>query len=112
MNKTEKQKEWSAKISKFRKSGEEKAEWCKKNNISIHQFNYWLKQECKSDNTTHILQAENPPPENNKTKWLPVEIKQEEIFSDTPIVIKIGIATAEVHTGFDKEHLSAVLKAL
>jgi hypothetical protein len=94
MNKKENHKYWSKKVSEFRKSGEAKEEWCEKNNITIKQFTYWLRQ----------FSVENTP-----TQWLPVEIKQEE---NLPLKVKIGDATIEIHPGFDKEHLSEVLKVL
>lgn len=112
MIKTDKEKYWSSKISKFKRSGEDKKEWCKKNNISIHQLNYYLKQENKPDSAARILQKEHISPENVNNKWLPVKIKQEAIFTGSPLIVKMGIAAVEVCPGFDKDHLLEVLKTL
>jgi hypothetical protein len=99
MSKTEKQKEWSARILKFKKSGKTPEEWCSENNISIRQFNYWFRQEAEI--------SDNIP----ATKWMSVEIKQ-----DVPINqflhIKIGVATVEVKPNINKGFLLDVLKTL
>ena len=98
MNKAEKHKYWSKKIAEFKKSRKTKEEWCQKRNITIKQFNYWLRQF---------------PREDTPTQWLPVEIKQEkEISKNSAIWVKIDAATVEVQPGFDKDHLSEVLKVL
>ena len=97
MNKAENHKYWSKKVAEFKKSGKTKEEWCKKKNITIKQFNYWLRQF--SEETT-------------ETQWLPMEINQEEIATNSPIIVKIGTASIEVNPSFDKEHLSAVLKVI
>lgn len=94
MNKVENHKYWSKKIADFRRSGKTKEEWCIKQNISNKQFTYWLRQF--SGETT-------------ETQWLPVEIKEVERL---PLVLKVGTATIEVPSGFDKEHLSSVIEVL
>jgi hypothetical protein len=101
MIKTEKQKEWSKKISKFKTSGKTKEVWCKENKISIRQFNYWLRWELQSSST-----------KNACLQWVSVEIKQEEISKSLPLQIQIGSAKVEVYPDFDKEHLLDVLKVL
>jgi len=97
----EKQKEWTGKISDFEKSGKTKEVWCEKNIIGIRQLNYWIKRLTK-----------NPSTENLSKQWLPIEIKEEEISEAPPLSVKIGLATVEVHPGFDKELLLEVLKIL
>ncbi|MGQ4669007.1 IS66 family insertion sequence element accessory protein TnpA [Metabacillus halosaccharovorans] len=37
-------KEWERRFSVFRSSGQTQANWCKANDISIHQLKYWLKR--------------------------------------------------------------------
>jgi len=94
MNKVENHKYWSKKIAEFRRSGKTKEEWCIKQNISNKQFTYWLRQF--SGETT-------------ETQWLPVEIKEVERL---PLVLKVGTATIEVPSDFDKEHLSSIIEVL
>jgi len=98
MNKAENHQEWSKKIEKFKKSGKTKEDWCEKKNISLRQFNYWLKQF--SEKTT-------------ETQWLPVEVKEDKnILSNSPLNIKIGEAIIEVYPGYDKEFLLEILTTL
>ena len=100
MNNPQKAKEWKTKISKFKKSSMTKEAWCEKNNISLRQFNYWFKQ----------LQS-NSSTKNTITQWLPVEVAEEKITA-SPISIKIGSASVEVNSGFDKQLLSEILTIL
>lgn len=88
---------WAKKVAQFRKSGKTKEEWCKKKNITLCKFAYWLRQF---------------PAETTATQWLPVEIKQEKNPTSSPISVKIGQATVEIHPGFDQDHLLAVLSTL
>jgi hypothetical protein len=120
MNTKTNQQIWAKKIAQFKKSGKTKEEWCAKKNINRFQLAYWLRQF---------------PEETTATQWLPVEIKQGEAGkmdsehsrvpashavrisqgknpTSSPITVKIGQATVEVHPGFDKAHLLAVLSIL
>jgi hypothetical protein len=98
MSTAENHKYWSKKLAEFKKSRKTKEEWCEKENITINQFNYWLRQF---------------PGENTPTQWLPVEIQTETTtLPSPPLTIKIGAASIEIHPGFDKDHLSEVLKIL
>jgi hypothetical protein len=101
MIKTEKQKEWSKKISKFKVSGKPKEVWCKENKISVRQFNYWLRRETQLSST-----------ENTCLQWVSVEIKQEEISQSLPLQIQVGSAKVEVYPNFNKDHLLDILKVL
>jgi hypothetical protein len=111
MNKKEKQQEWSKKIAEFKRSGKTKEEWCKKKNISIKQFNYWLKQECEAGGAVRNSQRETPPDKNTATQWLPLELK-EKVFTSNPLNIKIGAASIEVYPDYDKEFLLEILATL
>lgn len=99
MSKTDRQKEWSARILKFKKSGKTPQEWCDENNISIRQFNYWFRQETDlSDNF-------------QPAKWIPVEIKPEAPIKQF-LNVKIGVATVEVPPNINKDFLIDVLRTL
>lgn len=97
MNKAEKHKYWSKKVAEFKKSVKTKEEWCKKKNITIKQFNYWLKQFSE---------------EKTEAQWLPVEIKEKSIPTSNSLNIKIGAASIEVYPGYDKEFLLETLRIL
>lgn len=94
MNTAESHKYWSKKVAEFKRSGKTKEEWCKKKNITIKQFNYWLRQFSE---------------EKTETQWLPVEIKT---VTAAPLNIKIGAAIIEVSPGYDKEFLLETLRTL
>jgi transposase len=57
MNAKTNQQIWAKKIAQFRKSGKTKEEWCKKKNITLCKFAYWLFVFCnKNRNKLKILQ--------------------------------------------------------
>ena len=97
MSRAENHKYWSKKVAEFKRSGKTKEEWCKKKNITIKQFNYWLKQF--SEETT-------------ETQWLPVEIKEKAIPRSNVLNIKIGAVSIEVYPGYDKKLLLETLRTL
>jgi hypothetical protein len=98
MSRAENHKYWSKKVAEFKRSGKIKEEWCQKKNITIKQFNYWLKQF---------------PEEPTETQWLPVKVQEEKnILSVSPLNIKIGAASIEVYPGYDKELLLEILTTL
>lgn len=108
MNNPEKIKEWTQKIADFNKSGKSKQNWCEENNITSQNFGYWYNR----------LSAPN-----QKTKWLPLKIEEDEVdkpdniieeqvLSITPINVKVGIVSIEVHPGFNKELLVDILTTL
>jgi hypothetical protein len=113
MNKKENRQQWSKKIEEFKKSGKTKQEWCKKKNISLNQFNYWLKQECEAGGAVRILQPEMLPAEKTTNQWLPVKIKEKnKQLTVAYLNIKIGAVSIEVYPGYDKEFLLEILTTL
>ena len=41
---SELRKEWEQRIAAYKESGQTQVKWCEANDISIHQFKYWMKR--------------------------------------------------------------------
>jgi len=101
MKKEEKESYWSKKVAEFTRSGKTKEEWCLKKNITIKQFNYWLKQFYEEPVEAQWLQIEmSEQKEENKNS--PV----------SPLNIKIGEVSIEINHGYNKELLLEILTTL
>lgn len=95
-------KEWERRIEVFRSSGLTQTNWCKVNDISIHQFKYWFKKI-----------NDNQSSQSKETKWISMSVEDESPnnLTDT-IQIKIGQATIEVKPNFNPRLLANVVKVL
>lgn len=94
--------QWEKRISDLRVSGQTQSDWCKSNNVSIHQLKYWIRKIEGPRNTREL----NP-------KWVPMEIDNDspEVSNET-LQIKVGQATIEVKPDFDPTFLTNVIKVL
>lgn len=95
--------EWERRISVYRSSGQTQINWCKANDISIHQFKYWLKR----------IEGSKSKPKTN-TQWVPVELdnSSDEQTKNEALQIKVGLASIEVKPGFNPSLLVDVVKVL
>ena len=97
-------KEWERWISIYRSSGQTQTNWCKANDLSIHQFKYWLKR------------IEGPKPRLTTTspQWVPVELEDSNVedTNNEALQVKVGLASVEVKPGFNQSHLKEVIKVL
>lgn len=95
------QQEWAERIERWRTSGQNVSDWCKKNRINRSLFYYWRKQLIRSpsrfreESTTHAF----------------VEIP-EEPPSDTGIEIECQNLIVRIKREFDPKTLQSCLQIL
>lgn len=94
-------KKWEQRISAYKASGLTQAKWCETNEISIHQFKYWLRKI-----------KDYPMIGNTNNQWVPVVIEDPEPKLNESIQIRIGVASIEVKSGFNPSLLAEVIKVL
>jgi hypothetical protein len=94
-------KKWEQRISAYKASGLTQAKWCEANDISIHQFKYWLK---KIKDHQIIRKTNN--------HWVPVIIEDPKPEAGESIQIKVGASSIEVKPGFNPSLLAEVIKVL
>ncbi len=101
MANTELREEWERRIAVFRSSGQTQVEWCKINNLNLHQLKYWLKKIERPDSNHDT----NP-------NWIPVNLEDSSIENNAGLVVRIGAASIEVKPGFNAAILADVVKTL
>jgi len=94
---------WQRRIADYKASGLTQKAWCYQNNISCDQLKYWLykRKPVRKEEASGFH------------SWLPVSVLPEknEIRSDN-LIIKIGDASIDIHSGFDKKLLADILDVL
>ncbi|UOE95078.1 IS66 family insertion sequence element accessory protein TnpB [Alkalihalobacillus sp. LMS39] len=100
---TELYTKWKQLITELRTSGQTQKDWCKANNVSIHNLKYWIKK----------VEGSHKKDSGTKPKWVPIRIEEPppKVVNDT-IQVKVGQATIDVKPGFDPDLLRDVVKAL
>lgn len=94
---------WFSRVEAFIASGLTQAEFCRRNEYKLKQFNYWVRKFRKQQKAQNNQQ-------DNDFKWLSVDLVQHD--ESNSITIQIGAATLEVNPGFDKNLLSEVVEVL
>jgi hypothetical protein len=91
---------WIKRASEYNSSNMGAAEWCRINNLKKSQLWYWLKKF--KDEDIKI-----------KTEWIEANVDAIEPSTyENTMVIKIGLASIEIKTGFDKLLLEDVVQML
>jgi len=85
-------------VSDFRASGKTQAEWCTENNWNISTLRYWL-NKCKHE-------ANADPKQETFIEFKPTSAKE------VPVVIKVGVVSIELYSGFQAETLREVISAI
>lgn len=85
--------EWKTHYDAWKESGKSVAEWCRDQEIKVHQMYYWV-QRFERDETS-------PESETSNTQWLTVQADDESFSSEgqEPIFIHVGSISVEVRPG-------------
>ncbi len=100
MTKEQIRQNWQAVIHQYETSGiKNQSEWCRKNGISLRNFNRWYNRLKNIQSPTPVVQS-----------WMPVQITEKSQGSS--LNLRIGKITIEVKDGFQSSLLVQVVKAL
>ena len=100
MTKEQIKQDWEAVIQQYETSEiKNQSEWCRKNGISLRNFNRWYNRFKKKQSPTPVAQS-----------WLPVQITENS--QGLALNLKIGKVTIEVKEGFQPSLLMEVVKTL
>jgi len=100
--------DWHARIAAYRASGLTMKAWCSANHCSIEQLKYWLyKIKRVSTSTT-------PDPKTSPVQFVPLATVDlpGSAFPAPTLLLHIGQASIELHSGFDPKLLREVIHAL
>ena len=88
-------------INSFKESGMSLPAWCKENQIKANTLRYWLKK-IKEEEITKL----------NEVNWVPITFNNPTDYKGSPIVVRIGAFSVEIHPGFDHSTLKDVFAAI
>jgi hypothetical protein len=94
-------KEWEKRITDCKASGQTQVKWCESNDISIHQFRYWMKR---------IKDTNDAKKTNNS--WVPLVIEDAKTNVSDSLLLKVGSVSIEVNPDFNPTLLTEVIKVL
>ena len=94
---------WQQRVEEFESSGQAATVWCREHGLKAHQLRYWRRKFNQSSSST--------PASDNNLQWQPIEIAQHEA-SASKIEIRVGKATIEAKSGFNKKLLQDLVEAL
>jgi len=98
--------EWEARIADYRSSGLTMAAWCAANQCTKDQLKYWL-YKSKSSLSSGTTTPDSPP------RFVPLAVTEAVQTAPTsPLVLRIGAASIELHNGFDSQLLREVVQVL
>lgn len=93
---------WKSRLNAFQASGKTQTAWCVENNVKLSQLRYQLRKASPANAST-----DSPP------HWLTMEVGNEPPKNPmNSLCIRVGIATIEVRSGFDRELLADTLRVL
>lgn len=96
--------EWKARYDAWKESGQSVAEWCRTQEIKVHQMYYWVQR----------FENNEVSPEPEPTQWLAVQVDDETIASEGkgPIFIHFDAISVEVRPGANVGLLSDIIHVL
>ncbi len=84
MTTEERQNLWATRIAEYEASGQSVLAWCKANNVSVQQLQYWLRKKKRAPETTN---SEN-------TLWLPLDLS--DTGYESSLLVRVGRVAVEV----------------
>lgn len=94
-------KVWEKRIADCKSSGQTQVKWCESNDISIHQFRYWMKR---------IKDTNDAKKTNNS--WVPLVIEDVKLNVSDSLLLKVGSVSIEVNPDFNPTLLKKLIKVL
>lgn len=93
---------WEERVKDYNSSGQTVSTWCKSKDVKPNRMRCWIREFKANDTDSKKV-----------TNWVSVEtIELKAINKEKPLLIKIGAATIEVTSNFDKELFSKVTEVL
>ena len=93
---------WQHRVDDYKASGQTLSIWCKDNDVKPARLRAWIR-EFSSDNTATKESAH----------WVSVDTAElKDVINDKPLIVKIGAASIELNSNFDKELFSKVTEVL
>ncbi|WJQ80165.1 IS66 family insertion sequence element accessory protein TnpA [Brevibacillus brevis] len=106
--KEQRRQDWYVRIEAYRASGLTMKAWCTANQCSVEQLKYWLYK------INRVSSRATPDPKTSPVQFVPlaaVDLPGSTIPVPS-LILHIGQASIELHSGFDPNLLREVIHAL
>ncbi len=102
MTKRQRHTNWKSRLAAFQASGKTQTAWCEENNVKLCQLRYQLRKASPANAAT-----------DSQPHWLSMEVGDDPPKNPiNSLCIRVGSATVEVRSGFDRELLADTLRVL
>jgi len=93
---------WQHRVDDYNSSGQTIAIWCKENDVKPARLRSWIREF----NTNHTATKE-------VANWVSVDTTElKDVISENSLIVKIGAASIEINSNFNKELFSKVTEVL
>jgi len=93
---------WEQRVTAYKASNQTVPAWCKANDIKPARLRCWIREFKDTHTTTEKV-----------TSWVSVDTNELKIITkEHPLIVKIGAASIEINSGFDKDLFSKVTEVL
>ena len=94
---------WRQHVQALETSGMTRSCYCELNQIKLHKLDYWRKK----------FQKANPTDPGSDKHWIPLQIRDDQAVGQASgICLRIGRLEIEVKSGFNRDLLIDVLRAI
>jgi hypothetical protein len=107
--KEQRRQDWHTRIEAYRASGLTMKAWCYANHCSVEQLKYWLYK------IKRVSSSATPDPKTSPVQFVPLATTVDPPGNVSPapsLILHIGEASIELHSGFDPMLLREVIHAL
>lgn len=105
--KEQRRQDWHTRIEAYRASGLTMKAWCSANHCSVEQLKYWLYK------IKRVSFSATPDPKTSPVQFVPLDTVDPGSVSPAPsLILHIGEASIELHSGFDPMLLRDVIHVL
>jgi hypothetical protein len=94
---------WQRHVEAFNSSGLTRGAYSKKNRIRVYQLDYWRRKISRTNKTRK---------RESRNQWLPLQISDEPIDSNSHIELWIGKIRVEIKRGFDSKLLVELIRTV
>lgn len=94
--------DWTARVADYKASGLTMSAWSAANRCSKESLKYWLRK----------LKNSSPVPSPTATNLLPLSVANPPVPNASPIIVRIGQASIELHADFNPHLLRKIVQAL
>lgn len=101
--KDQRQSEWEIRVSDYKASGMKMADWCSANRVTLEQLKYWIRKFKRLSSSVTPSAA---------IRFVPLTTSEITSVPASSLVVRVGLASIELQSGFNPQLLREAVEAL